>query len=51
MSTFSEIYKPQTEEKLLQRIDESLKDIKNGLYEDADKVEEELRKDFATIIS
>lgn len=43
----SEIYKPQTETQLLQRIDASLDDIKNGLYEDADKVEEDLRKAFA----
>lgn len=43
----SEIYEPQTEAQLLKRIDASLDDIKNGLYEDADKVENDLRKEFA----
>lgn len=40
------IYKPQTEEQLLARIDASIEHGKNGLYEDAEKVEKDLIKEF-----
>ena len=40
------IYKPQTEEQLLTRIDASIEHGKNGLYEDVEKVEKDLIKEF-----